>query len=620
MGIHRLAAFARIALRGPLHPAPGHVAIKRGFPGRDGAGAVFDEFGKLPGETLHFFLGLCFAMLINDRIKRGVGGLRHVVGVGDDLALAVFADLEGVGAMVVIPETRIRRLCSESGKTHLVILLVELLVHLSGVEAFHIDLQSRLFGLFLQAQHDGRDRARVEGGEREGEFFTLRILQNAVRPGFDETSLTKVLAGFHRIVGPCAQIGIGELAEARHRAVHAGLVTAEVHIDHLLEVHRVVDAKTHIEVVERRLAFVDADAPGDLRVLVVKHVPLDVAVVDLGDFRLVIPIARQTGEVIVELALTKHLEGFVLTGDDLVLQEVAIEDVAVVLQITRPPVPHPAQRDGAAALQQSGIDDISPGHRANAPLIARREVRSEFTVEVTRAGRNHRIPDGVRLGLRNRDREGAVVELGDPGILLRVPVIVPRVLQVRAGHDEEGHEKVLHLDGVSVGESQLVLKAEVHRLAILGDGPLLRQTGNPYILIRMPRDQTNLDVVVMFTPKRVTRIRADFAEGRRESWVPVMEGAALLGAGIAEFRHAGGVFPFQIRREIGRRLPVEEVRLRFPVSLHLLGVVVRRESRVIGVGAGAESGEDRAENKSHQHDSNGAVFLVALCSLLSAHR
>ena len=57
-----------------------------------------------------------------------------------------------------------------------------------------------------------------------------------------------------------------------------------------------------------------------------------------------------------------------------------------------------------------------------------------------RAGRNHCIPDGVWLGLRDRDREGAIVELRDPGILLRVPIIVPGVLQVRAGHDEEGHE------------------------------------------------------------------------------------------------------------------------------------------------------------------------------------
>jgi hypothetical protein len=104
-----------------------------------------------------------------------------------------------------------------------------------------------------------------------------------------------VLAGLHRIVGPGTEIRVGELAETGDRALHARLVATEVHVDDLLEVHGVADAEAHIEVVERRLAFVDADTPGDLRILVVKLVPLDVAFVDLGDFGFVIPIARQAG-------------------------------------------------------------------------------------------------------------------------------------------------------------------------------------------------------------------------------------------------------------------------------------------------------------------------------------
>ena len=111
-----------------------------------------------------------------------------------------------------------------------------------------------------------------------------------------------------------------------------------------------MDAKANVEVVEEWLALVDADAPCDLRVLIVEHVALDVALVDLGNLRLVVPVAGQAGEVVVELALAEHLKSLVRAGDDLVLQKVAVEDVAVVLQVTRPPVLHATKRDRATAF------------------------------------------------------------------------------------------------------------------------------------------------------------------------------------------------------------------------------------------------------------------------------
>ena len=371
-----------------------------------------------------------------------------------------------------------------------------------------------------------------------------------------------------------------------------------------------MDADADVEVVEQRLAFIDADAPGDLRVLVVKHVPLNVAPVNLWNLRFVIPVARQPGEVVVELALAKHLERLVRTGDDFVLQEVAIEHVAVVLQVARPPVLHPTQRDGATALHEVGIDHISPDHRANAPLVTRRVIGAKLAVKMPRTGRQHRIPDGIRLGLRNGHGEGAIVVLGDGLILLRVPVVVPGVFDVRTGHDKEGHEKILHGERHPVRERYSILETEIDRFAILRDRPFLGQSRNPDVLIRMTRDQTDLDVVVVLAAKGVVRIRPHFAKGGWEGRMPFVKGAALFGPGIAKLRHLGGVFPFQVGGQIRGGFELKKLRLRLPVRLHFLRVVIRRKTGVLTVGAGTES--TQAEPSRHPPPPGREKWLLTL--------
>ena len=99
----------------------------------------------------------------------------------------------------------------------------------------------------------------------------------------------------------------------------------------------------------------------------------------------------------------------------------------------------------------------------------------------------------------------------------------------------------------------------------------------------MTCDEANLDVVVMLAAEGVVRIRADLAEGGREGRVPIVEGAAFLGARIAKLRCIGTVFPFEARGEISGGFPLEEVRLGFPEGLHFLGVVIGREAGVLVV-------------------------------------
>ena len=204
MRVDRFTALAGVAPLWPAQPAPSQVAVERRFPRGNGAGAIFDEFGELPGELAHLLLGLRLAMLVNERVERGIGGLGDVIRVGDNFALAVLADFEGVVAVIVIPKARIRRLGTETGKAELVVLLVELLVHLRGVETLDIDLQPGLLGLLFESQHDGRDRSGVEGGEREGELFARSVHENAVGSGFGESGLREVLAGPFGIKRPGA--------------------------------------------------------------------------------------------------------------------------------------------------------------------------------------------------------------------------------------------------------------------------------------------------------------------------------------------------------------------------------------------------------------------------------
>ena len=594
------------------------VAVERRVPGGNAAAKLLHPLLNLPAQTLHLILIGSFAVLLDNCIESRVGSDSPVVRVRFDFAGAIRLLVVSVVRAVILPKVRKRRSGPPPCENHLMLLLVAFLEELGEIERLDLDLKSSLQRFLLQDQRKLVVERLIAHTQREGQTFALCIHEHSITTALGVSGLLEVFLGLGQIKRFRPQLRTRVATEAREGALHAHSVATQDHFDHLLEIQRVVDARPDVLVVEARLALVQVNATRDARIDVVELVALDVAVQQLRDLALVIPINRRQGDVSgggeeVDLALPKQLIRGVGGVDRAVFHPVRIEAVTVVFLVFRPPVLHPGQRDAAAELDVLRLDVVGPCRRHLAPLIARRKVIRELAEEMPGQRRHVGLEDRVRRQVPEGDGHGVIVVFRDRRIVLVELVNEERVFGIRRQPNVEKHEEVLDRDFHTVRISGGRIKAEEHGLAIVAHRPSFGETGDPLVHIQLLGHQSHLDVIPMLAPERVGTVRAKETQCRREIRRFQMKHAALLRSRIAHVRVIGAGLPFQIRRNVCWGLELIQLRLRLPSRLDLRRVVIRREAVV------SEQGAWRKEHgASKRQGSTPNKTLPARCPILFA--
>ncbi len=284
---------------------------------------------------------------------------------------------------------------------------------------------------------------------------------------------------------------------------------------------------------------------------------------------------------------------------------------------------------GRRALQLGVGDDVGAGGRDEAPVVTRHEIGADLLVEMAgRRGQAEHEVEVVGADVRQRDGEGVVVVAGDAGVVFAdaVPVVVPRVLDVRALVEPEQEEKVVGRDRRAVAPAGGGVDAHVDGFRRQIGGPMGGDAGEVAMRagdVRVEDAKVDHVVVEEVAAKTARRVMADDAESAGKILEPALPGAAANAVGGAELGELAAVGPDEIGGEIGGGFENEKLGVRGVVGLHLGGVVGSLGGGggvVLGARAGGEQkrksqkkqttkrlGNER--HKGRRHDREGVCNL-----------